>query len=1503
MLEETVVPKEAILVGNGVIQGAGRVTPAEAAPGRPHALAADLVELAAAPELTPAFQAACRAAVGLGFDHAALVVVETGGAEGWVGAEHPGRGMVGRRLALREVPALRDLTTLRRPVAVPDLAAVDCPPLHAWLEGSGARSLLAVPVARGERMLGWLSLHPGRPGASEASPEAEGAGLVAAQLALVAEHLRVASSAAEGQAEIDSVRRASAAIAALMQDEGGEDASLLDRIVQTAVRSLDAAGGGVYRYTPASGELALLTPRTDPEAPRVQRIDESLPGRVVRSGAPLHVSAGGAGGEGGWLGVPLRWSQRVTGVLYVRGGAGRELTGADAEPLAEAAAQASLALAHRRRGDETAAEGVPHDRRGTGAHQAAVSILGDVGVKPLDERLHEIARQAAEVLGCEGCQVLLARPEGWLTLKARHPGGGHGAAVGATFEIRSGPHTGLTGHVAHTRRVFRAHGRELLHHPAVRRLEDDRADGPACHSLMAFPLLVREDGADGRLVGLLRLENKRDGSGAASPEVGFSADDQKNGEIFGEALATVIAREELLQAIRRQNEALASQCSTLAQVIELQGAPLWQTTQEALLREVALRATLVTGYACAVVYAVNAERGEATVVVTHGVAAQEGGGRERLDGSFVGRVVGKGCIQVLHGTPAPGDGLTLGGVEFDAVIGVPLHGADRSVQWVLLVADRSDSQALSQEACGNLQTFADYVGRLVQISRLWTFEERSLRQSESVRRLVAFMRGTRERERLLGALLTGLTAGYGLGYNRAAIFLLDAGGGHLECAYAVGSVTRTEAHDAWEAEEKSPTGVDLVLKQLEQGPLDPTDLDVRIRGVRIAAPDSMPAWVAPALARGYAVAQPETVQGEWPPQIAQAFKPHWPLLLVPILRGEQLGGFVVADNAFVPRPVDEMAAEAVSLVAEGVGALRALDQGEAHSLGGGGDDLREVHAQIVKYALHEIFGGNRAGLWSYDPTLDAFALRHYEGPGLPRELRDRDPQEGKVLRLAQEAEWTGVGDVEGAPPEVVPTATRAMLLSLGVRSFQACALSFAGQPLGVICVGSPTPREFVEERDRTLAVAFGRRAALALRQAQLVARIRRAHKAAGGLAHVGTALEPGDELPAMARTALEALECHAVIVYEYEHATGTLLTPPAVAVHEGAEETLLKALDGEAGQWLAWHALDCTEPWLVEDSTRDETFARASLAEMGGVRGCVIVPLRAGDVNVGVLCVAHDRPYRFTQEERDDIQLFANQMALAIHSRQLYRDVQSAAPLVGLGMVDQNWSHNVADYALIVEENAQFAADALAKGMEDGEITPDLEARLRTCIGELAGVAPHLREPPIKERFGENVVEVPVNDFLRALMEARQTRYNVEFRLELEASEQDRVRVNRNWLVQACDALLHNAEKAMRGSPHPPRITLASRRRGLRVILECADSGPGMPEAVRRRAGKVPSTPSTSGGMGVGLILVQSIAMQYGGHLVAPEPPPGGGAVLQVSLPLAFPRRQAPVRGETLAGA
>jgi two-component system NtrC family sensor kinase len=111
--------------------------------------------------------------------------------------------------------------------------------------------------------------------------------------------------------------------------------------------------------------------------------------------------------------------------------------------------------------------------------------------------------------------------------------------------------------------------------------------------------------------------------------------------------------------------------------------------------------------------------------------------------------------------------------------------------------------------------------------------------------------------------------------------------------------------------------------------------------------------------------------------------------------------------------------------------------------------------------------------------------------------------------------------------------------------------------------------------------------------------------------------------------------------------------------------------------------------------------------------------------------------------------------------------------------------------------------------------------------------------------------------------------------------------------------LLTNAHHALRQSTPPRhlRLTAAATADRSQVILEVADSGPGIPQEVQRRVFEPFFTTKPQGmGSGLGLPLCRSIVENHGGTIQISSQP-GHGTTVSVTLPVAAPEVPLPEAG------
>ena len=150
--------------------------------------------------------------------------------------------------------------------------------------------------------------------------------------------------------------------------------------------------------------------------------------------------------------------------------------------------------------------------------------------------------------------------------------------------------------------------------------------------------------------------------------------------------------------------------------------------------------------------------------------------------------------------------------------------------------------------------------------------------------------------------LTGMTAGYGLGFNRAVLFTHDVLTGSLVGEKAIGSLTLEEARHIWEIIETEDQNIeDFILRyKKEDFYIDSSllgvisDCAVHVAGL----PEESE------FKRAMKLNEAVVFSGEVRDPVLKRFNPGKEFILAPVISHQRLWGFVFADNAFNGRPLD-----------------------------------------------------------------------------------------------------------------------------------------------------------------------------------------------------------------------------------------------------------------------------------------------------------------------------------------------------------------------------------------------------------------------------------------------------------------------------------------------------------------------------------------------------------------------------------------------------------------------
>jgi signal transduction histidine kinase len=226
--------------------------------------------------------------------------------------------------------------------------------------------------------------------------------------------------------------------------------------------------------------------------------------------------------------------------------------------------------------------------------------------------------------------------------------------------------------------------------------------------------------------------------------------------------------------------------------------------------------------------------------------------------------------------------------------------------------------------------------------------------------------------------------------------------------------------------------------------------------------------------------------------------------------------------------------------------------------------------------------------------------------------------------------------------------------------------------------------------------------------------------------------------------------------------------------------------------------------------------------------------------------------------------------------------VLEAERLAGMGFVVSAAAHELSSPLAVISGNA-----ALLRESGLGDLVAEQAAR----IGEAADCCAHVvdgllglarRRPPSRQM-------VSLNEIVRGALPLLSYQFRVhEVEVALDLSpELPPLWADPHQLGQVVVNLSANADQAMRRTPRPRRLRVATRPLPpRRVLLEVADSGPGLPPEQQRRILQPVGAARPEGERtGFGLPLCRRIVEWHGGALLA-ESAPGQGATFKIELPV-----------------
>jgi signal transduction histidine kinase len=473
---------------------------------------------------------------------------------------------------------------------------------------------------------------------------------------------------------------------------------------------------------------------------------------------------------------------------------------------------------------------------------------------------------------------------------------------------------------------------------------------------------------------------------------------------------------------------------------------------------------------------------------------------------------------------------------------------------------------------------------------------------------------------------------------------------------------------------------------------------------------------------------------------------------------------------------------------------------------------------------------------------------------------------GFAGRVAGERRPIIVEDVDRA--EII----NPILREKGIKSLLGVPLVVEGQLLGVVHVGTLSPRDFSPEDVELLQLAADR-AAIAIAHARLFERERQARARLEQLQIVTDAALSHLELDELLRELLSrihdilAADTAAILMREEE--TEELVARAAV----GLEEEVERGVRIPIGRGFAGRVAAMRQPIVLEHV--DHMNVLNPVLREKGIKSLLGVPLMVGDSVLGVLHVGTLEPRVFTEDDVELLELVAARAALAIEKARVHDE------LVRLDQLKLNFVA-VASHELRTPATSVYGIIATLRERGDS-LSPEAREELEETLWEQASRLRRLIEQLLDlSRLDARAIPiqpqtVSLGELLDEVVAAAAAEDKADIRIDFDEEVEvvaDRLALERILLNLVVNALRH-------GKP-PVVLSVLQRDTYLRVRVE--DSGDGVPTELVPRLFERFERGGPGEGSGLGLAIAQTYARAHGGDLLY-DPLENGGARFELILP------------------
>ncbi len=377
--------------------------------------------------------------------------------------------------------------------------------------------------------------------------------------------------------------------------------------------------------------------------------------------------------------------------------------------------------------------------------------------------------------------------------------------------------------------------------------------------------------------------------------------------------------------------------------------------------------------------------------------------------------------------------------------------------------------------------------------------------------------------------------------------------------------------------------------------------------------------------------------------------------------------------------------------------------------------MSESHKSILKEIVQgacEITNADCAVVYPFDAEHGEFYdVENIASYGLQKKkkISEKPRSKGGMASYVKQEGEIVLTNIEVDEPKMLKTSP--FIKREKIRAFMGIALKVGNDILGVLYVNFRTPHNFTKQEKNTIRL-FAHQASYAVNNARLYQRLNsqvnalsKLHKVAPQLVSISP--DPNNlnkVLKQIAEDAQLVLGADLVDLYQYNQNEGDFDLPP---VQSGKRyEPQVKKEKIQQDDIILSIVKNKQTKYILDSQVRASLITpfiekrnglpALRFAEREKVKSAAAIPLVVGEEVMGVLFANYRTPQVFSSQQKNLIELFAAQAAIAIHNSRLYwKSLQRSKRLELVRKVSAAIS-SVTDVKTIL----QLAVDGLAKVME-----------------------------------------------------------------------------------------------------------------------------------------------------------------------------------------------------------